>query len=624
MTPMRTVLVVDDMALFRDSIGVILRTNGFHVTTASNGVEALVAIANHRPDLVLLDLGMPQMGGMAVLRELRSREATAALPVIVLTVEGDRACVHDVIACGISGYILKSSFSASVVLERVNNAFSSFHPTGRQGVGAGARPRHDRRPVPHPGIPGSDGSKGPSTRDGTSIEDSDASPAAPRVSGGPSVRAPLTTENAIGKLPHPILSRSELVERLQAEGELRGFSPTIQRIIEMTNSDQCSLEQIGQAVSQDPTVSLRIVRLANSSVYSRGDRVDSIQKAVLRIGVQGIRSAALSIGLVERFGSVSCEQYLIAPLFWEHCIACGTIAAELARLMDHKDSDRAFLAGLLHDTGKLIFANQLGEPYGAVLETASALETPLEDVESRLLGMDHAKVMEHVLRTWQFPKELVAPIALHHETPERVKRIAPKQVAEVLRLGLADRLAHALLLGHSGNDFVYPTAQQCRLLGVDADHIRQIEEMARRSTDEAKLALLSGSSAAAWESPIKRLRAQLGSHFRPLFLGTNPEMDAFRILCDTLRDTTPGLPPNVIVVHLSGAGDYRRLSQELLSAGHAAKLPMVVMSPHAALSLEDEAMAGRHVVHVSTPLHVPSFVRRLRELLEQSATPRAA
>ncbi len=588
---MRTILVVDDMAIFREPIEAVLRANGYRVLTASNGVEALAAVSGHHPDLMLLDLSMPQMDGMTVLRTLRQNDARRNIKIIIMSADADRARISDAIRLGIAGYIIKSHFSLKSLMERVEKALMPSDPTAKH---AGA---HSANP---------DGV----LATGRAPE---AAPSAPNAIAHtvPEIRKSITAHK-------PRMTRTEVMQRVNADNELKGLSPTISQVLNLTASDRCSMEEVAKAVSQDQAIALKLLKLANSPIYSRGDRVDTVHKAVLRIGVASIREAVLNIGVVERFESVAFEHHLNTQLFWEHSIACGLIATELARELEHKEPDSAFTAGLLHDLGRIIFAERLGEDYTAVLDAARDAQVPVEVAESRLLMVNHADVMGKLLLAWRFPKELVNPVVFHHTPPDDVRTVAPHQGLEVLRLGLADRVAHALMLGSSGNDVIYPTETHSRLLGVQAATIKRIEETARQKTDDTKFALLTSSNGATWQRPTERYRSELGVPFRPLFISTTPEIDAYRMFCAELGGPQTAEPPNIAVVHIATAKDRACLSERLVASERdagAGVLPTIALSPDGKFGLDEVALAGRAVITLPTPTPILSFVKASSSLL---------
>lgn len=603
-----------------------------NVLTASDGGEAVRALSTQRPDLVLLDLGLPVMPGLAVLQHIRADPRLKHLPVIILSAEGERDRIVEAVRLGVSGYLLKSQFSLKVMLESVTRVLVATDSiVAGEGSVEPAPRAADAEPPIAAGKPG--GPREPRPAGGAAVPEC-GGPTIPALAkprkheagrNCPAERVALSLGSNLKSL-RPLMTRSELLDRMSTDGELTGFSPTVSQVLKITASSACSMDQVAKAVGQDHAIALKVLKIANSSVYSRGDRVDTVHKAVLRIGMQNIRQAVLNIGVVERFGAVAFERHLSTPMFWEHSIACGIIAAELAHALRHAEPDIAFTAGLLHDLGRVLYAERLGEQYTAVLEAAQSLQLPLEQVESRLLFMNHAEVMDKVLHAWKFPKDLVIPIMFHHVAPGDIKSVAARQVTEVLRLGLADRLAHAMMLGSSGNDTIYPTEEHCRLLGIEPEMLRRIEEAAHQKTDDTKFALLSTSNGAAWPRCAERYRGTMTAPFRPLFVSAAPEMDAYRIFCREFAGQSDE-PPNIAVLHIAAPKDRITIHELLGGAERDAGvqgLPVLMLSPGGQLVLDSNAIAGRKWQALSTPLPVSRFIAAVNALVVADSAQRAA
>ena len=125
---MSRILVVDDMAAIREPVAASLRMAGYKTEMARDGREALEAMKARRPDLVLLDVSMPGLGGIEVLELMRGDPATALVPVILLTAEADRDCVLAAGKWGVRDYILKSSFSLPQLLARIRKHLPPVTP----------------------------------------------------------------------------------------------------------------------------------------------------------------------------------------------------------------------------------------------------------------------------------------------------------------------------------------------------------------------------------------------------------------------------------------------------------------------------------------------------------------
>jgi len=117
---MRTILVVDDMAVFREPIEACLRSRGFNTLAAANGADALAACRRAWPDLILLDLAMPDMDGLKFLKLTHPQRRQNGTVVIILTALAQRDCVVRCAGLGISDYLLKSRFSLKDLLDRIH------------------------------------------------------------------------------------------------------------------------------------------------------------------------------------------------------------------------------------------------------------------------------------------------------------------------------------------------------------------------------------------------------------------------------------------------------------------------------------------------------------------------
>jgi len=118
---MRKIMIVDDMAIFREPVSEALQKHGYETTCASDGLEALAKVVSEEPDLILLDMTMPRLGGIQTLQQLRRSKQTQYLPVIMLTDMSDREHVAQAAELNVDGYIIKSEFSMPDLLQRIHD-----------------------------------------------------------------------------------------------------------------------------------------------------------------------------------------------------------------------------------------------------------------------------------------------------------------------------------------------------------------------------------------------------------------------------------------------------------------------------------------------------------------------
>ncbi|MFI5381555.1 MAG: HDOD domain-containing protein [Tepidisphaerales bacterium] len=675
---MKTILVVDDMAVFREPIAVALRARGYDVVCAADGEDALLLMGKQVPDLVLLDIGMPRLDGLALMQRMKADPRWAAIPVIFLTALTTKQYVVQAAKLGVQDYLLKSQFSLRELYERVarrladDDPAEAAHPVAAPSAPAGpaaapantsapptvritssaacapptvritssaacaptvppSLPQNGQSPSqPTPARPAADSPApvAPVANDGTRKsavvpEVSSASPQ-PRAPYLPAPEAPPPSLEAIKSL-QPIMGHDEFKDQLSQCEQIKAFSPIVAQVMKLANNPRCSLDKVVRAINQDNAITLKILKLANSVVYSRGEPVDSVQMAVSRIGMDRIRQAVFNIGIIEQFGPSAFKEQLNFAQFWEHAVAVGVIAAELAdALGDDLRPDNAFTMGLLHDVGRVVCIDQLGDRYAQVLQAAFTLELPLEMVESRMMRVNHADIMDGILRAWRFHEHLIVPIASHHLSADHIRRISPAQMREAAILALADRLAHALLLGTSGNHTIYPTDDLCRLVKLDPAVVEHIQTTAPLETTDIKFSMLSSANQSCWTSVEDQYRSALPPGFHPLFASLSPQTDAYRIFCQELDAGPPDQPPTIGVVHLRKADERTPVTGMYLAAESKAKagrLPLIVISPGGEAALEDSAMTGRLHQLLSSPMVVSRFFRAVQRL---AATPVAA
>ena len=412
----------------------------------------------------------------------------------------------------------------------------------------------------------------------------------------------------------PILTRTEIKELLDKCGELKGMSPTVAQVLKLTRSSQCSIENVVKVIKQDHAISLVVMKMANSVVYTRGEPVDTIQKSVMRIGLSQIRQVVLNISVIDQFNKTEQNDSISIPHFWEHSIATGMIAAMITRELGGKEpqTDAAFTMGLLHDLGRLVYQEMLGEKYGQILQIAHKLQLPVEQVESRMLLVNHADAMDRILHQWKFAKELVNPIALHQLSLGNIRRMAPRTLNEVATLALANRLAHALLLGSSGNLTLYPTEDFADALKIKAELFQQIEDEIPGQTDDVKFSMLSYSNQNNWPRLGEELKEQFRQPFKPLFLSANPEFDSLRIFCNRLRDNTePDAPPNLGIIHITNPRERVMITSKFKTAESQADLkplPLIILSPKGNIQLEDNAMQNRQFILLPFPVTIARLI----------------
>ncbi len=177
-----------------------------------------------------------------------------------------------------------------------------------------------------------------------------------------------------------------------------------------------SAEAVAQCIGRDPVLAARVLKLANSALYMRTRRVVSLREAVVLVGFGAVRSILVTAVAYDAFARGAPGYGLDRAKMWEHALAVATVARHLAQARD-LPAEGAFVAGLLHDIGKMALSASLQEQYQEVLEAVRA-GSDFVEAERAVLGWDHAQVGAEAARRWNLPEVLVKAIEYHHRPDE--------------------------------------------------------------------------------------------------------------------------------------------------------------------------------------------------------------
>ncbi|NCC25314.1 MAG: HDOD domain-containing protein [Deltaproteobacteria bacterium] len=233
-------------------------------------------------------------------------------------------------------------------------------------------------------------------------------------------------------------------ELVQHEVQLTSFPDIYFRIRKVLQSPLSSSADVAEVVSKDTSLSAKLLRLVNSPFYGFPARVDSIRRAVTIVGSNELATLALGISAIKTFTKIPAE-LVDMKSFWAHSIGCGVLASRLADEIGQSGLERYFVAGMLHDIGRLVLFRQMPCACMEALIFSRSDKIPLYDAEQKVMGFDHAVVGTLLFKEWNLPRSLSQVVRFHH-TPMRCS-----EPLEPALINLADVLAVALGYGSSGS-----------------------------------------------------------------------------------------------------------------------------------------------------------------------------
>ena len=253
----------------------------------------------------------------------------------------------------------------------------------------------------------------------------------------------------------------ELSQKLTtAVDGMPAFPKSVQRILELTRDVNCTAKDLVQVIDKDPVVTVKILRVVNSAYYSLPKQITSINHALVYLGFNTIKNLALSIAAIgmlpkDNAAGFDGQQYLL------HSLAAASIAKKLASRVDDADPMDCFIAGLLHDFGKVVFAQFMPTDFRLALDISRETQTSLAMALRRVIGADHAVVGAMLVEKWRFAPNLIETI--RHQHPDDLK-----DTGMIACDFAANQISKKLKLGFGGNPWVdeLPQAIQNRLGGT--------------------------------------------------------------------------------------------------------------------------------------------------------------
>ena len=210
---------------------------------------------------------------------------------------------------------------------------------------------------------------------------------------------------------------SELSKKLSdAVEKMPAFPKSVQRILELTRDINCPPKELVSVIEKDPVMTMKLLHIINSAYYSFPKQITSVNQAIVYIGLNTIKNMALSFAVIgalpqQNAAGYDMQRYLMHSL----------ITASLARILcqkfnkDGTDPGDCNLAGLLHDFGKVVFAQFMPEEFRQALKYSADNNVPLYIAERHIIGVDHSEVGAMLVEGWQFPKNLCETIRHHHD-----------------------------------------------------------------------------------------------------------------------------------------------------------------------------------------------------------------
>ncbi|MCK4657543.1 MAG: HDOD domain-containing protein [candidate division Zixibacteria bacterium] len=234
------------------------------------------------------------------------------------------------------------------------------------------------------------------------------------------------------------LSEAQLVDLPSPPG-------IIQKLHSCMAEEEVSSNELARVIETDQAFTARILKLVNSPFYGFTRDIASVQEAVTMIGFHAVHQLLLATSLLSEFRTKNSA--INIDDFWRHSFGVGVIARRILNTVDRDTKQAAFVSGVLHDIGRLVYMKIMPDTF-VTFYTELSMVTDLE-AEVKFFGIDHQETGRALAQKWNFPESVTTVIANHHN-PDAVENHG----LLVSAVNIADILCHALQIGDSGNYYV--------------------------------------------------------------------------------------------------------------------------------------------------------------------------
>ena len=226
--------------------------------------------------------------------------------------------------------------------------------------------------------------------------------------------------------------------------------PTIfAKVNELLDDPTSSAHDLGRVISGDQGLTVRLLKLVNSIFYGFPGKIDTVSHAVTLIGFRQLRELVLGASVQNMFKGFGDNISFSMEEFWKHSLACGVASRVMAIYRREENPESYFVAGLLHDIGRLVLLEMYSEEYRKVFTIIEDKNALIFEAETDVFGFTHAEVAKELISFWSLPDSLQGAVG-HHHSPQA----GPGSSSYADMVHISNILVHACRIGSSGERFV--------------------------------------------------------------------------------------------------------------------------------------------------------------------------
>jgi putative nucleotidyltransferase with HDIG domain len=243
---------------------------------------------------------------------------------------------------------------------------------------------------------------------------------------------------------------TEVRNTIKKMGDLPSLPMIVSSIVQLVKNPKTSAADITRVISTDPALTAKVLKLVNSAYYGFPREIKTLTSAIMILGFNDVKNLALSATVFEIFREDDEAVEFSRKKLWEHSVAVAVTARMLANIQKYREPEEVFIAGLLHDIGKLIIDHLWHDSFLAILKVINSGEKMMRSAEQEIMGVTHSEIGAVLCEHWNLPPALCKAV-LHHHNPS----LAPAEIFPITAfIHAADVFSRIRKIGSGGDDLI--------------------------------------------------------------------------------------------------------------------------------------------------------------------------
>ena len=279
-------------------------------------------------------------------------------------------------------------------------------------------------------------------------------------------------------------NKTDILETVSNISTIPTLPTVLERITTLLKNPQTSAEEVGRAITKDQALASKVLKLVNSAFYGFPGRISTITHAVVILGFSTIKNIVLTASIFETFkkGRENFAGFDMEK-FWIYSIACGAAAQTLAKHIGNQDREECFIAGLIHDIGKIILCQYLPKEFNEITRNVREKNILIFDSERELYNTTHQEIGGIIAKNWNLPANLQQAVCHHHNPTKNQNHFITISIVHC-----ADILVRALDFGNGGDNKIPSLAEHVwKTLKLNEKNLLPILEEISEEVKKAKI-----------------------------------------------------------------------------------------------------------------------------------------